>query len=191
MANETPKKPIRRNTVPAVSKEAQKLPKVEQENNTVQNVVLFVLFLLVSSIVYVAIFQQPLISKYLGVKNTAPSAPIIADTTSIEPLNDSTETEEDVLNTFIGEEKSSPKSNQYAVGNNYYLVAGTFIFYPYAEKCRDRLKAQGYEADIISTGENHTFHRVYIQTSTDGAAIRAKRDELHQAGNTEVWVYAE
>jgi hypothetical protein len=188
MANETPKKPIRRTTVPTVKKDATKLPVVASESKTIQNVMLFVLFLVVSGIVYVAIFQRPLLSKYLVSKSTSKPKITAADTTSL--LNTDSIGAEDELNTFIGQDKPS-KNKVYPAGSNYYLVTGTFIFYPYAEKCRDRMKAQGYDADIISTGENHKFHRVYIQSSTDGAAVRAKRDQLRSAGNTEVWVYVE
>lgn len=192
MANETPKKPIRRTTVPTVPKDTPKLPAVESESKAKQNFLLFILFLVMSAIVYVAIFQKSFLSRYVF---TSQKKPVIAvtDTTSIQSDTLEEEEEDDELNTFIGQDKPAKKKNKkvYPAGSKHYLVAGTFIFYPYAEKCRDRMKAEGYEADIITTGENLKFHRVYIQSSTDGAAIRTKRDELHRAGRTEMWVYVE
>ncbi|HVD96877.1 MAG TPA: hypothetical protein VNB90_01650 [Cytophagaceae bacterium] len=181
MANEIPKKPIRRTTVPAVSKETSaKKPAVKEEGKAAQNFLLFFLFLMVSAIVYLAIFQRSLISNYIsGKQDSTKSA---TDTLSTE---DSLSHHEEV-NTFLGQDNRTA-----GTASRYYLVAGTFIFYPYAEKCRDRLKAQGYDADIISTGEKHTFHRVYIQSSEDPAIVRGKRDEMRNAGHTEMWVYGE
>ncbi len=190
MANETPKKPIRRTTVPTVSKKEvpSKLPSTPGESKATQNALLFFLFLIISAIVYLAIFQRPLLSKYIFRKKNPTESTVAVSDTLLENTTDSLS--QDEVNTFIGQDKpGAPKV--YPAGSRYYLVAGTFIFYPYAEKRRDLLKSEGYEADIISTGENRKFHRVYIQSSEDGAAVRAQRDELRSSKNMDVWVYVE
>jgi hypothetical protein len=189
MANELPRKPIKRVTVPTVSKEVPKESPEETKDRTSQNVLLFCLFLLVSGIVYIAIFQRNYFS------NLSPDKPIAADSTAFKDtlsVNDNSLASEEYT-TIIGQDKPSKKKNPvvYPAGTRYYLVAGTFIFYPYAEKFRDKMKAEGYQADIISTGENRQFHRIYIESSEDGTSVRAKRDELRSSKGMDVWVYAE
>lgn len=190
MANETPKRPIKRATVPTVPKDKPaklKTPAEQSEGRVKRNSLLFVLFVVVSAVVYLAIFQRPLINKYLLKSNSGePSVAVLSDTLQSE--TDSTAIQEEV-NTFIGQDKKNP--SVYPAGTRYYLVAGTFIFYPYAEKCLNRLKAAGYDASIISTGEPRKFHRVYILSSEDASSVRTKRDELRSSQNMDVWVYAE
>ncbi len=188
MANELPKKPIKRVTVPTVSKEVPKETLAETKDRTAQNVLLFCLFLLVSGIVYIAIFQRKYFDSYSS------DVPVAADSSALKdtlPVNDSLASEE--YTTIIGQDKPSNKKNPavYPAGTRFYLVAGTFIFYPYAEKFRNKIKAEGYQADIISTGENRQFHRIYIESSEDPVPVRAKRDELRSSKGMDVWVYAE
>ncbi len=183
MANELPRKPIKRVTVPVVSKEVTKETSGETKDRTAQNVLLFFLFLLVSGIVYIAIFQRNYFSDVTSSKS------LVADTLAVDTLSvnaDSVSSEE--YTTIIGQDKSP---RVYPAGTRYYLIAGTFIFYPYAEKFRDKMKAEGYEAAIISTGEDRKFHRIYITSSEDGASVRAKRDKLRSSKGMDVWVYAE
>ena len=198
MANELPKKPIKRVTVPTVSKEIPTEPLTENKSASGQNIILLLLFLLVSGIVYVAIFQQAFLSKYTSF-NSKPTPSI--NTVPVDSVTQNTDSlnNEEITNT-IGSDRSvknndaqveNNNSVTYPAGTKYYLIAGTYIFYPYAEKCVSRMKALGYDAAIISTGEGRKFHRVYIESSTDGSAVRAKRDELNSSKNMNLWVYAE
>jgi hypothetical protein len=77
------------------------------------------------------------------------------------------------------------------VPGHHYLVAGTFVFYPYAEQCRDKMLAQGYEAQILSSGEPRQFHRIYIESSEDLEVLRARRDELRSSTGLDLWIYSE
>jgi hypothetical protein len=190
MANELPRKPIKRVTVPTVSKELPKESPEETKGRTSQNVLLFCLFLLVSGIVYIAIFQRKYFSDFSSNKPVVADSSAFKDTLSVN--NDSLASEE--YSTILGQDKPSNKKKGpvvYPAGTRFYLVAGTFIFYPYAEKFRDKMKAEGYQADIISTGENRQFHRIYIESSEDATSIRAKRDQLRSSRGMDVWVYAE
>jgi hypothetical protein len=190
MANELPRKPIKRVTVPTVSKEVPQEPSDETKSRTTQNVLLFSLFLLVSGVVYIAIFQRKYLSDY-SAKPIAVDTSAFKDTVSV---NNADSLSSDDYTTIIGQDKPVNNKNNpvvYPPGTRYYLIAGTFIFYPYAEKFRDEMKAKGYQADIISTGETRQFHRIYIEASEDGASVRAKRDELRSSKGMDVWVYAE
>jgi len=197
MANETPKKPIRRAVVPQVKKEIPTItdPSVGNGSKVGQNIVFFLLFLLVSGIVYTAVFKPKFIMDLISEKGTTNNELPISDTTAIVSEDTSySEEEDEEFSTIIGEERKSKKNKNgttvYPAGSQFYLIAGTFIFYPYAEQHRDKMKAEGYNAQIISTGEDHKFHRIYIATSNDIASMRAKRDELIAKG-VNVWIYAE
>jgi hypothetical protein len=198
MENEPTKKPIKRVAVPTVSKTlpSSGSAKVKKSRAT-QNIILLILFLFVSGIAYLGIFQKEFIAQYTSDKPTPAIVAAPDSTTTQNP--DSLNQEEST--TIIGEDNSSQNtvtdngennSVDYPKGSKYYLITGTYIFLPYAEKCVARMKADGFaDAAIISTGKDRKFHRVYIQSSTDGAAIRAKRDELISSKGMDVWVYAE
>ncbi|HWZ21223.1 MAG TPA: hypothetical protein VNW06_01145 [Cytophagaceae bacterium] len=196
MENEPTKKPIKRVAVPTVSKELPSSGSVkEKKSRATQNIVLLLLFLFVSGIAYIVIFQKEFIAQYTSDKPTA----VVVATDTTTQNTDSLSQEE--TTTIIGGDNSSQNTTtdngnnnsvDYPKGSKYYLIAGTYIFLPYAEKCVARMKADGFtDAAIISTGEDRKFHRVYIQASTDGKAIRAKRDELISSKGMDVWVYAE
>ncbi len=185
MANETPKKPIRRVTVPTVPKEVPANGD-KKESNAKRNTLLVIFFLVIAVILYLVIFQRPLLSKYFPVfSGNEKSGVVVSDTTAIS--SDTLSDEE--VNTFLGQQ--NPNAIVYPEGSHFYLVAGTFIFYPYAEKFRDKMTGEGYEAGIVSSGTPRQFHRVYILASEDPAEIRAKRDELRSTHNMDVWLYAE
>jgi len=191
MANESPKKPIRRAAVPSVSKEKPaKIKQEATESRKEQNLLLFVLFIFVSGIVYLAIFQKKLFPGYLSSKPSTNAAAAPSDTSSVK--EDSTSLNN--ISTILGDRKDNNENNLtiiYPEGSKFYLIAGTFIFYPYAEKFRDKMNAEGYNASIISTGENRKFHRIYIESSEDISVMRAKRDELRTSKGMDVWIYAE
>ena len=197
MENEPTKKPIKRVAVPTVSKELSSSGSgKEKKSRATQNIVLLLLFLFVSGIAYIVIFQKEFIAQYTSDK---PTVVVVATDTTTTQNTDSLSQEE--TTTIIGGDNSSQNTTtdngnnnsvDYPKGSKYYLIAGTYIFLPYAEKCVARMKADGFtDAAIISTGEDRKFHRVYIQASTDGKAIRAKRDELISSKGMDVWVYAE
>jgi hypothetical protein len=199
MADELSKKPIKRVTVPTVSKETPSLEALAAENESTigQNIVFLLLFLLVSGIVYVSIFEKKLLSEYTT-SGSNKTTTLLTDSSALENT-ESKDYEE--ISTIIGEDKSTKKGKVnvdkgkdtvYPKGTKFYLIVGTYIFYPYAEKCVTRMRAAGYNPSIISTGENHKFHRVYIESSEDGNAVRAKRDQfLKTDGMKNVWVYAQ
>ena len=190
MSNETPKKPIKRAAVPKVSKEIPKEVSVESKSNAGQNSLLLFLFIIVSSLIYIAIFQKEFITKYTS-KHSIEVSEIIdsADSLNAETI-DSTNSEPE--NTFLGQDDAPVgKAKIYPAGTKYYLIAGTFVFYPYAEKCKRKMISEGFKADIISTGENRKFHRIYLETSEDVTSLRLKRDELRNSKGMDVWIYAE
>ncbi len=192
MANEIPKKPIRRVPVPSVSKDAPtKQATLDSESKAGQNFLLFLIFLFVSGLVYLAIFQKELILKYSAPQSLAKIDSTISQDSLSDESKDSLALEE--VDTFIGQNKkpNNNSSTVYPAGTKYYLVAGTFIFYPYAEKCKNKMVAAGYDAEIISTGDERKFHRIYIGSSEDPVEMRTKRDELRNSKGMDVWVYAE
>ena len=192
MANETPKKPIRRVPVPSVSKEAQVNKTIENSENRIgQNILLLIPLIILSGLFYVVIFQKDLLL-FFSSSDTAieKNLQIVVDSTTSENTDSSAYEEVD---TFIGgtKETKNNKAIVYPAGSKYYLIAGTFIFYPYAEKFKNKMIAQGYEADIISTGDVRKFHRIYIGSSSNGDELRLKRDELRNSKGLDVWIYAE
>ncbi len=197
MENDSTKKPIKRAAVPAVSKVLPSESSKTKQSKTSQNIILSLLFLFVSSIFYLAVFQKEFIAKYTSPEKKPATTTLVTDSTT----QNTNSLNQEEATTIIGENNASQntvtesgKNNSvdYPKGSKYYLIAGTYIFLPYAEKCVTRMKADGYaNAAIISTGEDRKFHRVYIQSSEDIAAIRVKRDELISSKGMDVWVYAE
>jgi hypothetical protein len=199
MANESPKRPIRRVPVPSTSKKEVPITNssAKAESKAGQTVLLLFLFLMVSGLVYLAVFEKDLLAGESSPRSG--SSGLVSDTTA----TDSTNSSDEEVSTVIGENTEQNTSNSerttipnntptvYPAGTRFYLIAGTFIFYPYAEKCRDKMKAEGYQAEIISTGDVRKFHRIYIESSEDVAAMRIRRDELKASKGLDVWVYAE
>jgi len=197
MANESPKRPIRRVPVPSSSKKVGPVTSTnsEKESKIGQTILLFLLFLFVGVVVYIPIFRKDLISDFVSSSKTSSTNKVKSDSTATDS---SIVSSEDQVSTVLGENNNnSSEVNSsdipivYPPGTKYYLIAGTFIFYPYAEKCRDKYIAEGYEANIVSTGDVRKFHRIYLESSEDVNALRAKRDELRTSKGLDVWIYAE
>ncbi len=187
MENELPKKTIKRATVPPVSKELASKALNETEGTVAQNVVLFMLFIVVSAIVYMAIFQKEMLSNYTS---SSYSNKILTPQDSTGQNEEETLVKEEDTN-VIGQASNGNGALTSPTGSRFYLIVGTYIFYPYAEKCVTRMTEAGYNASIISTGDARKFHRVYIESSEDGNSIRAKRDQLIRSSGLKVWVYTE
>lgn len=200
MANELPKRPIQRVAVPTVKKEIPSLKEVKKESKDAnsslgRNTLLSILLIIVGIVVYVAIFKKEFNSSLFSTQTAKKE--LIESQSSEQTSEDVASIEEDSEEEFssiIGEDKTPTIDGSqvvYPEGSTFYIISGTFIFYPYAEQFRDQMKKEGYKAEIISTGDDRKFHRVFLYSSKDISSMRAQRDKLIDSKGMNVWIYAE
>lgn len=201
MAEQPPKKEIKRVTVPKVTKEIPS--SVEIESSVISpgtNLLLLLLLLLVGGLTYMAIFNKKELYSFFSISSytTTTKTPVSSDTVTVQDL---TESDDNQINTIIGEDNFSPEPSKvetsgsafvYPPGSTFYLVAGTFVFQPYAVQYNEKMKNEGYSTKILtSAGTDRNYYRIYLEKSDDIAAIRKKRDNLRTTKGLNVWIYAE
>lgn len=106
-------------------------------------------------------------------QNAEPQVVVVHDTVYIE--------RPDTTTNLQAEEVAAIKQDNMLDANTYYVIGGSFKKMKHATELDTRLKAKGYQSQILKPYK--TFNRVAIRAYTDEANARKELDKLRKDFN--------